>query len=249
METRIYDGIIEIDTDDTRAFYDKRAANMSSFEYLYTTVMLRDQDPHLSEKYNIFEKENILPMLKIGENERVLDIGCGIGRWAESIIPLAGYYCGSDLSEEMIKVAKDRCRFPEKNYSFINCSFQEIVRLPSDYFDKPFNRLVISGCCIYINDNELKECYKNIIKFLDKECLIYLKESVSLKRRITLKNHPSEALKSNYSAIYRTLPQYNELYSVFTENGFKVTKQEFMPQFNTDARYSETEGAYTILER
>jgi len=55
-----------------------------------------------------------------------LDIGCGIGRWAENIIDHCGEYIGTDFSDEMIKQAGERELLPvkrtEKKYKIFPAS-------------------------------------------------------------------------------------------------------------------------------
>ena len=71
----------------------------------YTAVLLGDQDPNMAQQWNVFEKKVVLPQLEIDHNSKILDIGCGIGRWGETVIPLSDYYVGVDFSKEMVKVA------------------------------------------------------------------------------------------------------------------------------------------------
>lgn len=101
---RIYEEKHDIDTDNTKNFYDQRAKNIGNMSSPYVAVLLGDQDPQHAVDWNTFEKTFILPQLKVNKSSSVLDIGCGIGRWAESIIPEAGYYLGTDFSGEMIKI-------------------------------------------------------------------------------------------------------------------------------------------------
>ena len=62
----------------------------------YVSVLLGDQNPEYALAWNTFEKENILPKMDINDTCNVLDIGCGIGRWAEVLIPRSGYDGGDD---------------------------------------------------------------------------------------------------------------------------------------------------------
>lgn len=110
----------------------------------YVAVLLGDQNPHHALDWNKFEKEHILKKMKIDSNSCVLDIGCGIGRWAESIIPISKYYLGTDFSAEMINVAKQRCKYNGCYYDFINTSFQKLNQITQ----KKFNRVIICGVCI-----------------------------------------------------------------------------------------------------
>ena len=249
-ETRVYEKKLDIDTNNTRKFYDERAKAIKHMECPYTSVLLGDQNPKHAEEWNIYEKEFILPQLEISESSKVLDIGCGMGRWAETIIPVASFYLGADFSSEMIQVAQKRCNHLEKNYEFINLSFQELVQASEELFQKKkFNKVIISGVCMYINDSEMEQCYTGLLRLLDEHCVLFLNETVAVEKRLTLNEHPSEALKTTYDVIYRPIKEYNEYYNIFIDNGFRIEKQEFLPHLNNEKGYSETERWYTILKR
>lgn len=208
--------------------------------------MLGDQNPDYARQWNEFEKNMILPKLELSETSSFIDIGCGIGRWGEIVIPLCKYYCGCDFSTEMIAKAKSRIGFKNSEYDFVNCSFQSVGE---KFSGKKFDRGIIAGVCMYINDSELRGCFLSLIKLLDKNAVLYLTETVGVEKRLTLNNFYSKAMNADYSSIYRTPEQYNELYSVFKKNGFSISEQGFLPHLNNEKEYSETDRWYTILKR
>ena len=246
---RVYGRAVQINTENTRAFYDNRAKRIAEMSNPYVSVLLGDQNTSHAEQWNIFEKSYILPELKLESDSRVLDIGCGIGRWAESVIPMCEYYCGTDFSAGMVQVAKERINFTGKEYSFHNLSFQELVHGDAAGFHGQFNRLIIGGVCMYINDKELPKCYEGLLPLLDKKCIMYLTETVAVKERLTLDECPSEALKATYDVIYRTPAEYNKYYEIFIKAGFSIVKQDFLPHLNNEKQFSETDRWYTILQR
>lgn len=248
-KTRIYNENVSIDPENTRELYDKRAKSIADAPNPYVSVLLDDQNPENAEKWNAFEKEYILPLLQVNEKNNVLDIGCGIGRWAESLIPICRYYCGTDFSSKMIDVASERNRHPDKKYSFKNLSFQEVTSTVFKPENSKFDRIIIAGICMYINDDELLKCFEGLLNLLAPQCIMYLTETVGVENRLTLNRIPSQALKSDYDAIYRTSNEYNKLYEIFTDEGFNVKKQDYLPRLNDTKEFSETERWYTILER
>ena len=50
----------------------------------------------------------VMELLKVKPNEKVLDIGCGQGVLAQYIVSAQGLYTGVDVSEQLIKIAKNR---------------------------------------------------------------------------------------------------------------------------------------------
>lgn len=241
---RIYSKKVEINPEDTRNFYDSRAKAVDSMENPYMAVLLGDQAPDHAVQWNRFEKKFILPQLRMGHESTVLDIGCGIGRWAEQAVPLCKEYVGTDFSPEMVKIAARRVK--GANCSFLNLSFQEVARCN---FGRKFNRIFICGVCMYINDAELKECFAGLLELLDEHCVMYLTETVAVKTRLTLDNQPSAALKTDYSVIYRTPDEYRAYYKLLEHAGFRVVQQDYLPHLNDEKGFEETDRWYTVFER
>src|SRR5690606_16741735 len=44
----------------------------------------------------------------ISEGEKVLDLGCGEGRYIQPILKIASYYYGVDINEEVLKTAEKK---------------------------------------------------------------------------------------------------------------------------------------------
>lgn len=241
---RIYSRKVDINPEDTRSFYDRRAKAISSMENPYMAVLLGDQAPDHAVRWNRFEKELILPLLHLNRESIVLDIGCGIGRWAEHAVPLCKEYVGTDFSPEMVKIAARRIE--NANCSFLNVSFQEVARCN---FGRKFNRVFICGVCMYINDAELEGCFQGLLGLLDEHCALYLTETVAVKTRLTLDNQPSAALKTDYSVIYRTPDEYRAYYKLLENAGFRVVQQDYLPHLNNEKGFEETDRWYTVFER
>ncbi len=246
---RIYEAKVQIRQENIREFYNQRAKKSESMQCPYTAVLLNDEEPKHAEEWNQFEKKFIQPDLKIDSESKVLDIGCGIGRWAETIIPEAKYYLGVDYSEEMVIAAAKRNDHSGKNHDFMNMSFQETVLMGSEFYKTKFNRLIIGGVCMYINDEELKLSFKKLSALLEDSCIIYLTETVALEKRLTLDEFYSEALNTSYDVIYRTPQEYQEYYTYLQDDGFQVIKNGFLPKLNKEEKYRETDRYYTILAR
>lgn len=244
MTNRIYGEKVNIDSKSTESFYDQRAKTINNREQKYTTVLLGDQNPNYSIKWDKFEKDYIIPKLTLGKEKKVLDLGCGIGRWADDISDKCGYYCGVDFSAEMIKVAKQKKR--SGNCEFLNLSLKEAVK-DNRVISIKYDVIIVTGVSMYINDDELLDCYKGIGKLLNKDTILYLEESVGKNERLTLNNIWSENLKDYYGAIYRTREEYMEMLSdsidnlVFVEEGYMncLDKKE----------QSETSHWYTLIKR
>lgn len=246
MEGRIYKKKVDISGMSVHDLFNKRAKTLAKSEKTkYMTVLLGDQNPDYAKEWNQTEKDLILPKLELTKKNHFLDIGCGIGRYAEFVAPLVGVYTGIDFSEEMIKTAKSRVSLSDPS-SFKVGAFQNIDELvPNQKFD----RCIVSYICMYLNDDELKQSFAKLLSHLEDHAIVYFIESIANQDRLTLNNVWSKAMKTNYEAIYRTTDEYNELYKVFTDAGFEVAEQSFAPHLNKEKEFSETDRWYTILKR
>lgn len=242
MNDRIYGEIVKIDANNTISFYDQRAKNIKKKKREYTTVLLGDQDPDYSVRWDKYEKDFILPKLMIDMNKDVLDLGCGIGRWADAIGSKCRSYCGVDFSSEMISVAK------QKNSNgkcvFYNLSVIDALRnktITRNHYDV----VIMTGVAMYINDEELKECYRRLREIVDINTLIYFEESVGKEQRLTLNHIWSENLKDYYGAIYRTRSEYSKL---IEENmGTLLIEEDGFMDFLDKKEQSETSHWYSLF--
>ena len=210
MSSRMYGTKIDLNPTDVRDFYNNRA-NMflQGKKSRNTTVLLGDNKIGYADKWDIDEKNFVLPQLNVTTKTSVLDIGCGVGRWGGTLVPLCNKYVGVDFSEEMVRAA--RISFgTSDNTKFLCSSFQDLFAL-EEIAGQKFDVVVIAGVSMYINDSELQMCFRNLASLLNPGAVIYIEESVGVKERLTLSNIWSESLSDNYNAIYRTRQEYLDL--------------------------------------
>src|SRR5580692_4178123 len=68
--------------------------------------------------------------------KRVLDMGCGSGRWDVLVAPLVAELVAADASREALEIAKGNV--PASNVSFVECS-PDTLPFPDGYFDLIFS--------------------------------------------------------------------------------------------------------------
>lgn len=215
--TRVYGQQVDLDSQKIQEFFNKRAIDfMHNKRTRNTTVLLGDGNTDYADNWNLYEKTHILPILDIKPNDTVLDIGCGIGRWAEHLLPLCGQYIGTDISQEMITAAAKLFASKYKQAKFINASFQEIFN-NFEIKENQFNKIIIAGVSMYLNDTDLNRCYEQLCNYLAPNGILYLEESVGIKERLSLNNIWSETLNSHYWAVYRTVAEYLKLLKPLTD--------------------------------
>lgn len=195
--SRIYGNIEEVDSEKIKKFFNNRAKKDE--EALLVKTEFSDKEN--VEKRHKEESELLLNKIDF-ENKKILEIGCGIGRWAEVFHDKCDSYLGIDYSEDLIEIAKE-------NYNYDNCHFQVLSASQLDIADllvsAPFDIVIITGVLIYFNDDTIKKMIKDLNSLCASNKTIYIRETLSfLETRLTLKDFFSENLEADYNAIYRT---------------------------------------------
>ena len=103
---------------------------------------------------------------------RVLDFGCGSGRWADKLSGFGDDYVGVDISDEMVEIC--RSRYPGKRFETMD---QMSIPCPSDYFDLAFSIAVIHHNSIEDQDSLFLE----LARVLKPGGMLFLLESVGLE--------------------------------------------------------------------
>jgi cyclopropane fatty-acyl-phospholipid synthase-like methyltransferase len=238
----------EIDLLKVEEFFLKRADKLKKGDLSYKqAIIYQDKDGGLAEARDIAEKQLLLPKLRLAEDDRLLDIGCGTGRWAEIVANRVGKYHGTDLVQDLVAEAAKRNTGANIKFSSLPCTAISLETLNESEL---FNKIICFGVLIYLNDSDIPKLMSNIVSVADSECLLLLREPVGVDSRLTIKEHFSEDMDQFYNAIYRT---DNELISmcesVLTPAGFKLI--EFEDVFK-NAEYNnrvETKQKYFLFKR
>lgn len=242
--TRIYEKHVDIKKDTVQNFWNKRAKKHIP-DNPYVSVKCNDQNLDYANTLDKYEKEIIIPKLNITRNSNILDIGCGVGRLADDIVPICNYYLGTDFAEDLIAIAKKR--FSNNNCDFQVCDFINILYDTKIKSKMLFNTILLAGVAMYINDDELKIALKNLLEILDEKAIIYMSGPIGINKRLTLKEFYSKELNSEYNVIYRTIEEYEEILKPLLDEGFEIVESK---SFLTDiSQYSDTERHYFILKR
>ena len=236
MQTRVYTDKIEIDNNSTKEFWENRANNINNLQ----TVLLGSDKTGI-EQNTRNEHENLIveSVIKQIQNPKILDIGCGIGRWAENLINQFDYYVGVDFSEGFINFASEKFA----NYSNIKFYNNSILNLDKEILNSKFNFIICTGVLMYINDSNIFDILKAFRRVTPE--YVYIQESISLMdARLTLNKFESKDLQTNYNAIYRTKQEYEEY---FKTNKFDIIKTDLLLDNKSGAR-EETNAQYWILK-
>lgn len=235
---RLYGKKENINTNDVKNFFDKRAEK--DVENLMTITSYHDAE-NLEKRQE--EEIKVLSKKIEFENRNILEIGCGLGRWAEFFHDKCNNYIGIDYSENLIKLAKN-------NFNYSNCYFKKLSATEIDEDNLPlterYDIIFITGVLVYLNDEDIETVINKINKLTHKNSIIYIRETISvLDERLTLKDFYSDELDVDYNAIYRTEKELLEFLKKI-DNMNLIEKSEI---FKDLTEYEETSYEYFILKR
>jgi cyclopropane fatty-acyl-phospholipid synthase-like methyltransferase len=190
-----------IDRESVVEFFEQRAKKADKLGYKQA-VIYQDKHPDLAEQRDAAEKHLLTPKLGLTGRERILDVGCGTGRWADVLADGAAWYRGVDVSPGLIEIA--RSRFPDRTNLAFSVLPVDQVSLSALGESEPFDRVCGFGILIYLNDPEVDDAFRGVVDVTADGARLLLREPVGLERRLTIKEHFSDEMEQTYNAIYRT---------------------------------------------
>jgi SAM-dependent methyltransferase len=143
------------------------------------------------------------------ENPKVLEIGCGNGRDGQEILKRTNDYLGIDISEELIKLAKEKV--PEGHF--------EVADTLSFNFPMGLDLVFAFASLIHITKEEFKEVSEKLYNCLNDNGIV----RISLKYSDTYKEVTEE---SEFGI--RTYYHYSQEDIKEIANGFKILKSEVL---------------------
>ena len=160
--------------------------------------------------YASFLQETALkPILNNCKGARVLDVGCGVGRWSSRLLETGADVAGIDISENMIKEAGRKLRSQNSEAKFLisiaaNLPFRDSV------FDRVFSITVLQHI---VDDEEWKKSILELIRVTKRGGKIIILEISPQERRATDLDFPT-AFRST-----------DEWIATFTEGSEAKTEQ------------------------
>ncbi|MCI8377463.1 MAG: class I SAM-dependent methyltransferase [Lachnospiraceae bacterium] len=237
-----------IQYNDTKKFFQNRAKKYQK-NNPYSVTMYQDNNPALVRERNQKEVQKLLPKLRLSADSKILDIACGIGRWAEAIQMEIDRYCGIDFSGELIEIAGERNERP--NFFFYEGSALEVEKVLGERQSGVlFNTILIMGAQIYFNDIDIPSFYTQVCNLCAEQAIICMREPIGIEDRLTLKEFFSDELQDDYNAIYRTRQEYQIFFEdVLFQKGFSVKDEGVLFEENMLNNRKETSQYYWIFER
>lgn len=138
-----------------------------------TSFFNKTQSLVFSDEDGRKEEEVILPFMHITKKSRVLDLGCGAGRWEKILSPKCKEYVGVDVSENFIQKAQKENE-DNNNAHFCCMPAQDYLR------DERYDLILIIGLITYMNDEDVTQTAANCRKMLAKGGRLILR-SIAIK--------------------------------------------------------------------
>jgi len=125
--------------------------------------IISGEDYDYAEKIQPQLVVNLLQKLFSSENfskQKMLDLGCGVGRMGKGFSDIFAHYIGIDVSKDMIKIAKERLK-NKKNVELFTNNGYSLEQINSDFLDFVFEGYVFQHIPQKdIIENYCKESYR-----------------------------------------------------------------------------------------
>jgi hypothetical protein len=247
MSDRVLKSKVEIDESLVSKFFEDRVNRYDEARPL-VSVIYQDQNPALAVARDQFEKNKLLPLLELKPEDSVLDIGCGIGRWADVMDAKVSRYHGTDLIQGLADIGRKRLAHnPQFTFQTLRAQDNRPELLT---VKPPFSLIIVTGLFMYLNDDDCISVLNNIASCATVDTRILMREPAGVDHRLTLRDVWSEELKHNYSAIYRTVGEYMSMFAdtLFIQ-GFQLEQSEPLFPAELSNRRETTQHFFILRKR
>jgi len=195
------------------------------------SLMNLESDEKKAEEKFFLEKRHLEKVIKFTSTNKIVDLGAGIGLWSEYFSKQVQCVYLVEKQPKFIQEAK--VRIEKFNIKNIIISQSDVInyKLPSNSVDYIF----LSGVTIYLNNHSLNCLLNNIYKYLKPNGKIIHRDAYGRNEKYIV-NHYSDALSLEYSALYRTEEEYNEM---FTKNKFEKIYSKDMYEGGEKSPYNK----------
>lgn len=150
-----------------------------------------------------FEVKHLKQKVCFDNTMRVLELGCGNGRWILSLAPLVKNYTGVDFGHAALVIAQEDINaLSLKN---VELREQSIVEFKGD---QPYDIIYFSGVTQYLQDEEIRTVLNNLRPYFNNKTVLIDRSTVNYKERENISS-------PQYISIFRTPKELTDIYSDF----------------------------------
>ncbi|GEM_PF-2600578 len=186
-----------LDYDKVRFFWRERASRKGKIDPRSITFFC--EDPEALAFRDRREKALFDERVSLTGHEKVLEAGCGSGRWTAFLAGRCGALTAFDFAAELVEVNREEA---ETN-GVSNVRFEMSDLLGLDLPERDFDLAVCFGVTLYVNDENLRDAYANLRGHLKDGGTLLVKEPLASGERIEQIDEVSEKLGTRYSCLYR----------------------------------------------
>ncbi len=145
---------------------------------------------------------------ELDSNGTVLDLGCGVGYWAEYFAGRFAKVVAVEASLPLYEATRRRCT-PYPNVAAIHGDV--LAFEPEDHYELVF----LGGMLMYLNESDVISLLRKLVPFLNSGGIILCRETTVRSGTVTR--------QGEYQAVYRCVSMYREL---FQQCGLSVAHVE-----------------------
>lgn len=180
-----------------KQFWNKSAESSIYADDIQAGMLSINKHAAYYRKYQ--EEAHFDKIIQLNKNMKVLEVGCGTGRWAFYFAKKVNKVVGIDISDKMIEIAKKK----QRNLGIENIEFQCTSILDFQACDK-FDLVYFSGVLQYINDNDIEKILVRLPELMNRDGLCVSRDTLSLQGRVVM--------TGEYPVIYRTKIEHESLF-------------------------------------
>ena len=192
---------------DAKAYWEERARKYGSLCDGWKAIILSGGENYYYEYVDIVDKKATYNFIQVYKGMKVLDVGCGVGRWCVEFARRGAEVTGVDISGEMIRLASDNMRKEGLDGRLMVMSVDEM-----DFPDNSFDLVHCAGVLMHVTDpDKFRKSCLNIIRVVRPGGQILLQELAPRKRwKTELDGH----------MVGRTFKEYRDMFE--SEGAFLV---------------------------
>lgn len=185
----------------------------------------------VSEEEAVFldtlERNQLLPWMRLRPGMRVLDVGCGTGRWARRFAAHETSVVAMDVSPGFLEIAKQALSADGTLHrvTLLRADLS-LGRLPEEV-QGPFDLIFVGGVFQYIEDDAVVSLLNEFVQKLAPDGRIILREGIRSER---LREEHGAFEGTPYSVIYRDRTDYPRF---FAQTNLRLLQQANLAGFST----------------
>ena len=186
------------------------------------SLMNLEANAEKSKTKFIYEKKRLESIIKYNPKWNLVDLGGGVGLWSEYFSKHINKVTLVEREEKFIELAKQKIN--NKNIEIIH---SDVVDFNTK--ENSFDVVFISGVTLYLDDEYLLLLMNKVKNYLKPNGIFIHRDAYGINQKFLLDSKKSKNLKLDYSAVYRTRQEYDDVF--INKNNFeKVFDEDMYPE-------------------